>query len=85
MTSYPCNKYEQITPSYLLSVNQIVDSLERSSTSTSPENIHTFAEYKTEEVRGDLHHLYEIGLSNMDKFYIVGKGIYQRLRLHLDI
>ena len=21
MTSYPCNKYEQITPSYLLSVN----------------------------------------------------------------
>ena len=23
MTSYPCNKYEQITPSYLLSVNHI--------------------------------------------------------------
>ena len=23
MTSYPCNKYEQITPSYLLSVNYI--------------------------------------------------------------
>ena len=23
MTSYPCNKYEQITPSYLLSVKQI--------------------------------------------------------------
>ena len=23
MTSYPCNKYEQITPSYRLSVNQI--------------------------------------------------------------
>ena len=24
MTSYPCNKYEQITPSYLLSVKYIV-------------------------------------------------------------
>ena len=23
MTSYPCNKYEQITPSYLLSVKQV--------------------------------------------------------------
>ena len=28
MTSYPCNKYEQITPSYLLSVNEI-EKLER--------------------------------------------------------
>ena len=28
MTSYPCNKYEQITPSYLLSVNyQLLTSL----------------------------------------------------------
>ena len=25
MTSYPCNKYEQITPSYLLSVNKCVN------------------------------------------------------------
>ena len=25
MTSYPCNKYEQITPSYLLSVKYIFD------------------------------------------------------------
>ena len=24
MTSYPCNKYEQITPSYRLSVKQII-------------------------------------------------------------
>ena len=24
MTSYPCNKYEQITPSYLLSVKYII-------------------------------------------------------------
>ena len=24
MTSYPCNKYEQITPSYLLNVKYIV-------------------------------------------------------------
>ena len=58
----------------------------------SSSRIHTFAEYKTEEERGapapllpPPHCSFENGWSNIDTLYVVGKGIYRRLRFYLDI
>ena len=58
-------------------------------------NLHTVAEYKTEEEekRGahpsppppPLPNLFENGSSNISKLYFDEKGIYRRVRFYLDI
>ena len=55
MTSYPCNNYEQITPSYLLSVKYIM-------------YVYMYISYKnSEESKQDCSNIYAIKKENYQK------------------
>ena len=71
MTSYPCNKYEQITPSYLLSVNQalempilsrciILDILQQQQCKFFLRQHHIFTQRADVDVKDEIDHFFQL-------------------------